>query len=511
MSAGHRRILTYGLGEELGRDRLGRIYRAWDVRNNRPVILRLLRAAGLAPAGRVEEARSEIRRRIRAAAAVGHPNFPAILEIVPHQDLDLVVYDDVFGEPLAARIARGAPPVEALRFAIEVAAAIARAHQRGVAHGRINMANLVVARDDSVRVLDLGVPLAKEVPFLVDDVVEPGQRARNPARELERAKRQDVEALVRVIRLIMASGAADEQPTGLAGAVDEVLNHLESDARASAADVHRALVAIARKTPVGRDPSATWATTMTAAQIDALLHDRQEALEQPIPFEIEPYSDRIGTTDGSLPLMSAFDPGPVTAPPLVLPDDEMVEDEDDFELLEPAKMTGLFLPPPESARARAAAGEEPEAAESDAPPRIGPRIAAAALAIVFTIVAILSMRSVLSTASLDGALASAANAAPGLSRAQATDRVTGRPLAGPGQASGTLVVTALQAGVTVRFGDGPAIALPVTWDDVPARRHVLRVERAGHVARVDTVDVRPNLTTTRFYVLAPEVRSRQVP
>jgi hypothetical protein len=51
----------------------------------------------------------------------------------------------------------------------------------------------------------------------------------------------------------------------------------------------------------------------------------------------------------------------------------------------------------------------------------------------------------------------------------------------------------------------------VTWDDVPARRHVLRVERAGHVARVDTVDVRPNLTTTRFYVLAPEVRSRQVP
>lgn len=144
-------------------------------------------------------------------------------------------------------------------------------------------------------------------------------------------------------------------------------------------------------------------------------------------------------------------------------------------------------------------------------PRIGPRIAAAALAVVFTIIAILSLRSALSTPSLDGALASAANAAPGLSRAQATDAVTGRPLARPGQASGTLVVTALQPGVTVRFGEGPAIALPVTWDDLPARRHVLRIERAGHVARVDTVEVRPSLTTTRFYVLAPEVGSRQVP
>lgn len=510
MSVGHRRILTYGLGEELGRDRLGRIYRAWDIRNNRPVILRLLRVAELAPAGHEEEARVEIRRRIRAAAAVGHPNFPAILEIVPHRDLDLVAYEDVFGEPLSSRIARGAPPVEALRFAIEVAAAIARAHLRGVAHGRITMANLVVGRDDSVRVLDLGIPLAREVPFLVDDIDEPVQAPRDRALELEHAKRLDVTALVRVVGLIMARGAEEPDATGLAGEIVRTVERIERSPRATAAAIHQALVEIARRTPVGRDTSAR--EPAPPAHVEALLLDRRRALEEPAPFEIDAYADRMGS-DAAPPVLSAFEPGPSPPePPPELPPDEIEgeeEDDDAYLLPEPPRMTALFLPPPEGSEARPAAPEDNAGeAESAKPPRLTPRVAAAVLAGLFTIVAVLSLRSALRPEGGTGAAAPVAADAARVEPAIIANDRPPRPIARAGQPAGTLVVTSAQPDVTVRINDGPPVPLPVTWDDVPARRHVLLVERPGYVSRSDTVNVRANLTTTRFYVLAPESGNR---
>jgi hypothetical protein len=78
-----------------------------------------------------------------------------------------------------------------------------------------------------------------------------------------------------------------------------------------------------------------------------------------------------------------------------------------------------------------------------------------------------------------------------------------RPVARAGQPAGILVVSVTQDSVTVSINGSQPEPAPATWDDVPAGRYALRVERAGYVAREDTVTVRAGLTTTRYYVLIP--------
>ena len=68
----------------------------------------------------------------------------------------------VEGKSLRAMCAdSGLPPESVLRYGVQIASALARAHDRGIVHRDLKTANIVVTADSLVKVLDFG--LAKQV------------------------------------------------------------------------------------------------------------------------------------------------------------------------------------------------------------------------------------------------------------------------------------------------------------------------------------------------------------
>src|SRR6202043_324337 len=73
-----------------------------------------------------------------------------------------IVMELVEGKSLRAMIGdAGLPPESVLRYGVQIAGALSRAHDRGIVHRDLKTANIVVNTDGLVKVLDFG--LAKQV------------------------------------------------------------------------------------------------------------------------------------------------------------------------------------------------------------------------------------------------------------------------------------------------------------------------------------------------------------
>ena len=119
----------------LGAGGMGEVYRARDAKLNRDVAIKVL-----------------------LPAALNHPNIVTIYEIESADGIDFIVMEYVPGKTLDALIPRqGMRLGEALRVAIPVADALARAHTSGIVHRDLKPANVVVGDGGVVKVLDFGL------------------------------------------------------------------------------------------------------------------------------------------------------------------------------------------------------------------------------------------------------------------------------------------------------------------------------------------------------------------
>src|SRR5215471_5544417 len=144
-------VSHYRIVEKLGEGGMGVVYKATDIRLNRPVALKFL-AAQLT---KDPDANQRFVQEAQAASALDHPNICTIHEIdeTPDRELFLTMayYD---GETLKQRLARGPVSVEdALGIAIQMAQALGRAHQSGIVHRDIKPANVMIGNDGLVKIL----------------------------------------------------------------------------------------------------------------------------------------------------------------------------------------------------------------------------------------------------------------------------------------------------------------------------------------------------------------------
>src|ERR1041385_9551400 len=94
----------------------------------------------------------------RAASALNHPNIVTIHDVGEADGIDYIVMEYVAGRPLDQLIPRdGMKPAEALKYAIPIADALARAHAAGIVHRDLKPSNVIVSRDGTVKVLDFGL------------------------------------------------------------------------------------------------------------------------------------------------------------------------------------------------------------------------------------------------------------------------------------------------------------------------------------------------------------------
>jgi serine/threonine protein kinase len=151
----------YLIEHEIGRGGMAVVYRATDVRLNRPVAIKVLPPdLAFNP-----DVRTRFIREAQTAAQLNHPNIVPIYSVADTDSGSLVYFIMAFvdGESLGVRIAReGAWPVDqTVRVLRDVADALAYAHARGVVHRDIKPDNILIDRASGrPMVTDFGIARA---------------------------------------------------------------------------------------------------------------------------------------------------------------------------------------------------------------------------------------------------------------------------------------------------------------------------------------------------------------
>ena len=149
-----RKLGRYQVLSRLGRGGMGEVYRARDTRLAREVALKVLSPESVAD----PERRRRFEQEARAASALNHPNIITIYDISSDRGVDFIAMEFVPGKTLAHLIGRkGLPIGEALRCAVQIADALARAHARGIIHRDLKPTNIMVTEKSRVKVLDFGL------------------------------------------------------------------------------------------------------------------------------------------------------------------------------------------------------------------------------------------------------------------------------------------------------------------------------------------------------------------
>ncbi|MBS1811557.1 MAG: protein kinase [Acidobacteria bacterium] len=152
--ASERKLGHYRLQSLLGKGGMGEVYLAEDTQLERKVALKVLPAAFTSDADRVRR----FAREAKAASALNHPNILTIHEIGHEQNTHYIATEFIAGETLRERLAREKLSLPtALDIAIQIASALAAAHEAGIVHRDIKPENVMLRDDGLVKVLDFGL------------------------------------------------------------------------------------------------------------------------------------------------------------------------------------------------------------------------------------------------------------------------------------------------------------------------------------------------------------------
>jgi predicted Ser/Thr protein kinase len=148
------RVGNYVVLEELGRGGMGVVYLAEDQRLGRRVALKSLPAS----VASAPELRQRLRREARAAATISHPGVAVVYALEEVDDHLFIASEYVTGETLRAAILRGPIAAERVRaIAVDIAGALAAAHEAGVIHRDLKPENVLVKPDGSIKIVDFGI------------------------------------------------------------------------------------------------------------------------------------------------------------------------------------------------------------------------------------------------------------------------------------------------------------------------------------------------------------------
>ena len=157
-----RTIGHYKLSESIGTGGMGDVYLATDIIAGRKAALKLLPTRFTGDAERLKRFQQEA----RAVVGLNHPNILTVYEIGEDHSIHYIVSELIQGETLRQRLMRGPMQLsEAIDVAIQVANALAAAHEAGVVHRDIKPENIMLRPDGYVKVLDFGIAKLAESAF----------------------------------------------------------------------------------------------------------------------------------------------------------------------------------------------------------------------------------------------------------------------------------------------------------------------------------------------------------
>ncbi|HEY6221428.1 MAG TPA: protein kinase, partial [Candidatus Eisenbacteria bacterium] len=153
------RLGHYRIVEKIGAGGMGEVYRAEDLKLERPVAIKMLPAWAAGDRMAVER----LVREAKLASALNHPNIATMYAIEDSDSAPFLVMEYVEGETLRARLHRSPLELpELIAIGSQVADALEAAHRVGLIHRDVKSTNILLTADGQAKVVDFG--LAKRLP-----------------------------------------------------------------------------------------------------------------------------------------------------------------------------------------------------------------------------------------------------------------------------------------------------------------------------------------------------------
>src|SRR5438045_8349175 len=144
----------YSIESLLGVGGMGEVYLARDERLGRKTALKLLPEHLTAD----ETQLGRFKNEARSASALNHPNILTVYEIGAEGNRQFIATEFIEGMTLRASLACERMNLQAaLEIAVQMASALAAAHEAGVVHGDIKAENIMLRPDGYAKRLDFGI------------------------------------------------------------------------------------------------------------------------------------------------------------------------------------------------------------------------------------------------------------------------------------------------------------------------------------------------------------------
>jgi eukaryotic-like serine/threonine-protein kinase len=148
----------YSVIAKIGEGGMGEVYQARDARLDRTVAIKVLpEHVATDP-----DLKARFEREAKTVAALSHPHICPVFDVGSQDGVDFLVMEYLEGDTLAQRLENGPVALDqALRYAIEMAGALDKAHRQGIVHRDLKPGNVMLTKTGA-KLLDFG--LAKFVP-----------------------------------------------------------------------------------------------------------------------------------------------------------------------------------------------------------------------------------------------------------------------------------------------------------------------------------------------------------
>jgi serine/threonine protein kinase len=143
----------YEIIAPLGAGGMGEVYRANDTRLDRTVAIKILPSH----LSTNSDFKQRFEREARAISKLSHPNICGLYDVGSQNGVEFLVMEFLEGETLAQRLSKGHLPIDVtLRYAIQIADALDKAHKQGIVHRDLKPGNIMLTKS-GVKLLDFGL------------------------------------------------------------------------------------------------------------------------------------------------------------------------------------------------------------------------------------------------------------------------------------------------------------------------------------------------------------------
>ena len=146
----------YRIVSELGRGAMGVVYRAMDPQLDRIVAVKTIRMSS--DSEEMAEYLVRFRQEAKALGGLNHPGIISVFDVGQEGDTAYMAMELLDGVELRELIAKSQLSVgQAVDLAVQIAEALAFAHERGVVHRDIKPANIMVIAGNRAKIMDFGI------------------------------------------------------------------------------------------------------------------------------------------------------------------------------------------------------------------------------------------------------------------------------------------------------------------------------------------------------------------